>query len=368
MSIILRVEHADSPFGRDESTARIPSPTEIADRRLTSIRIEDILDGVSGAEVTLFRSDWVEILPHVSRTADAFTIEEDDNLVFGGRLDDFQFSGETVSLRLQSFETDALEARPVGNIEEGEEPFINPDPFPYLGEEDGIIVEELIDGTERDGLTGQVPGIDTLDTGTIETVEADARVRDSHQFPGVIMRDLTERTGAILRYNADQTVDYIERLGDDLDVTLTSDALVAPPRIRSSASNDFSGVFAFLPDETDNFEVQSWTAPTIDDPPPRDVFTRERAEGVVDGGVVGPKVDELLADIEQAREQLLVEARIDAQLTDMTFGLDDTVRVDFPEFEIRRERLRVVERVRRIGSEGETVELKLSNRRFTAPV
>ena len=227
MSIILRVDHADSPFGRDESTARIPSPTEIADRRLTSIRIEDILDGVSGAEVTLFRSDWVEILPHVSRTADAFTIEEDGELVFGGRLDDFQFSGETVSLRLRSFEADAVEARPVGNIEEVEEPFVSADPFPYLGEEDDIIVEELIDGTERFGLTGQVPGIDTLDTGTIETVEADARVRDSHQFPGVIMRDLTERTGAILRYNADQTVDYVERLGDDLDVTLTSDALVA---------------------------------------------------------------------------------------------------------------------------------------------
>ena len=368
MSIILRVDHADSPFGRDESTARIPSPTEIADRRLTSVRIEDVLDGVSGAEVTLFRSDWAEILPHVSRTADAFTIEEDGELVFGGRLDDFQFSGETVSLRLRSFEADAVEARPVGNIEEVEEPFVSADPFPYLGEEDDIIVEELIDGTERDGLDFQVPGIDTPNIGTIETVEENARVRDSHQFPGVIMRDLTERTGAILRYNADQTVDYVERLGDDLDVTLTSDALVAPPRIRSSASNDFSGVFGFLPDETDNSDVQSWQASTIDDPPPRDVFTRERAQVDDDEFVPGPEIEEILADIEQAREQLLVEATIDPQLTDMDIGLDDTVRVDFPEFEIRRERLRVVERVRRIGSDGETLELKLSNRRFTAPV
>lgn len=364
-TITLRVDHFDSPFGRSESTATVPTPTATADAPLTSVRIERLLDGLSGAEVTVRRSDWVDILPHISSRDDRLFLEQGTGTLFGGRLVDWQFDGEFATVQLNDFEIDALTADPIGNIEEVNEPGVVLSAYPYENVADSTVVSAMLEG-DPDALVNGVP---TLSAGTIETVGDDVTVTESFAFPGDIIQSLLETTGARVEYNADQTVDYVARLGTDRSETLTSEQLIAPPRVRSATDQNYSRVFAFNPSATDNGDVQSFSSEVIDEQQ-RQLALREQTDAsgtFFDSGITSAAVEKA-AEIDAAPSQTLVEATVDPSLLSTSLALDDTIRVDFPEYRVTDERLRVLKRTRELGAAGDTLRVKLSNRRFTSAI
>ena len=141
----------------------------------------------SHADVEVIRSEWRDIEDSIDDIDDEFFIIDGGQKEFGGRLVDSTNKSDHVLVEIGSFEEDALDAEPTGPTLE------------FVGVPDSDIVENAID---------RIP---ELTAGTIETIDNDVSVLFSNSSPAGMIRELQKSTRALIRYNQDKTVDYIEK-------------------------------------------------------------------------------------------------------------------------------------------------------------
>jgi hypothetical protein len=333
----LRIEHDSG----QTSLLTVPTPVAIDTNAVTlaSINIERALDRVARAEARVFRSDWLDVLDIVNRRNDQVFIDDGGgNTIFGGRLDDWQFETETVSVLVDSFERDSLDASP-------------PASFSRNGVADDAIASDII---------GLVPA--PVSAGAIEQTTSSIDFSETHTSPGELLQTLARDTGAEVRYQSDGTVDYLESRGATQSETLspTSRSVVGDTQLRQT-----------LREETTDIRVVSASDPTISESSvaiptgsgDRQVFRVERI-GSTSTSRLQSRADTLAAEITSAPRYLEIDATVDPLELSGGVSLGDKFPVSLPQYDIGQT-LRVIETVRSIDEAGELVDVTLSNRSRT---
>jgi len=123
------------------------------------------------------------------------------NAEFGGRFRDVSRQGSVTEIIIDTFERDARDALPTDGGER------------WQNANDPVVVRDAI---------SNVP---TLSEGTIEDVSSEpVSTLFSHSTQAKKIRTIADVADADVRYNADQTVDYLARLGADKTNTTLSPA------------------------------------------------------------------------------------------------------------------------------------------------
>ncbi|PCR89327.1 phage tail protein [Natrinema ejinorense] len=317
--LTLRIEHTDGTVSELDA--------------IRASRTED-LDEQARAEATVYRSDWSNVEDDLDERNDKLFVAAGGTDVFGGRFEDSQSEGGTVSVQLSSPETDASDAEPT------------PANLTYQNVADSTIV------------TDAITAVDTLSAGTIETVASAISYSASHASRSKQIRDQRKATGAEIRYNADWTVDYLDRRGSDRNITL------------GPAEGNIGDGFSKTLDIRE--EVTHVRALGAQDGP-----DQRTAEAVVSGYSAGERPvwrrveDKEIIDQDRLEELAQTQVQeydgepraIEVQAT--VFGVDlalgDRVDVDYPEENISRS-LRVVTLTTRWDGQGKTQQVTLSNR------
>ena len=139
------------------------------------------------ADIQVIRSEWRDIEDSIDDINDEFFVLDAGSKEFGGRLVDTTNKEDHVLVEIGSFEEDALDAEPTSATLE------------FVGVPDSDIVEDAI---------SRVP---ELNVGVVETIDNDISVLFSNSSPAGMIREMQKTTRALVRYNFDKTVDYIEK-------------------------------------------------------------------------------------------------------------------------------------------------------------
>jgi hypothetical protein len=284
-------------------------------------------------EVRVYREDWNNIVGSIDERNDKFFIEVDGTDEFGGRFDDAETNGATVSVRLNSPEIDAAQAEPTDDNVTFNNRFAN------------FIAARAIGG------------VPTLSTGIVNSTKGRVSYSVSHGSLSKILYDLREMTGAEFRYNADFTVDFTDRLGSTttptigpgegnlgtgFDKTVDQRENVTHVRVLGGQSG---------PDQVTAEAVSSNYSGG------RKVWRRYENKEIIDPTRAQDVADELIADYENDPRSVEVRCRI----YDSQYQLGDTVTVDYPEENINQD-LRIVSLTKEITRRGFIILATLSNR------
>lgn len=152
------------------------------------------------AKVDISWRVWNALEGHVDRANDAWRLYWQNRVIHGGRLADDARQGVVAELMIGSWEEDARDAKPT------------PPGHRFENVSDTTIFQDAVD---------RVP---TLSAGTVEEVVASTSMVFPRSSPAGMIRSLARSTGAEVKYRADQTVDYVRRLGQDTGQELSPDA------------------------------------------------------------------------------------------------------------------------------------------------
>lgn len=264
---------------------------------------------------------------------DEVYLESGRGTQFGGLLRDVDKSASAkAQLIIESFERYALDAKPSGNLEIHE------------GVTDSELVQSIIDG------------IDELEAGRIETLDDDLDVQFSHVSPGKQIRQITEITGAEIRYNYDKTVDYVRRLGQRSGTPIDKAAQdVQDLRVAERSGPDYATHLRVLgAGQGDSQITVEVTAEQFDPNTDREVWT------------TAPNSEIRSADSLRKYGQRLVNelykhpVDVEATVVDRLIYLGDNIRVIHPPAGVDS-RYRVQEVTHMWDSGGRTSEVKLSS-------
>lgn len=332
--LTLRIEHASG----ETSTLTVPTPTAIdtQDVTLATIRIERALDRVARCSARVFRADWRDVLTRLDRRDDEFYVDQSDgSTVFGGRLDDWQFEGETVSVKIDSFETDALAAEP-------------PPSFTRTDISDQQTALDMI------GLVSA-----PVSAGTVEQTMASIDTDETHRSPGAMLRTLTKITGANLAYRPDGAVDYLTDRGTDraVEIAPASGVVISEPRIRQTVREEVTHVRAVSQSDPTAYEEALVTTDG------REHWYVDRIDSTAASRLQG-RATRLANEYADAPEYIEIETTLDPLAIDGDIALGDRYPVRLPAYGIAQQ-LRVFELTRHIDADGETVDVLLTNREAT---
>jgi len=336
--LTLRIEHASG----DVSELVVPTPVAIDNEAVTlaSIRTERALDRVARAEAIVFRAEWLDVEDTLDRRDDEFYVVDDSGTeLFGGRLDDYQLGGTTVSVQIDSFERDSREMKP-------------PASFSRSGASDASIASDLI---------GLMPA--PLSAGTVEQTTASIDYSARHTAPAVMLRELSGSTAADVRYRPDGTVDYLDRRGVDRGETLSpaSGAVISEPRIRRSMREDTTNVRVLSQSDDSVFEEAEAVATGTDE---REVWELDEINSTSSSRLQA-RATRLANEIADAPEYLEVETALDPDALAAVPEVGDRYTLDLPASGIATD-ARVIEADRVIDEGGDRLErLLLSNRKLT---
>ena len=232
-------------------------------------------------------------------------------------------------------------------------------------EPDDGIATDIIDGAPADG----IPGVDTLTTGTIDQLEANTSFSLNETEASAGLRDLATETGAVVRYNADWSVDYLERRGSDRPGVIISsaagtaieDADVDRDRARVQGGGRDGPVthlkgygagdgpdqltYTAVADGFTSGDVQSWARYEN-----TDIVQQSRLERVIDG---------LIEEINDEPDDL----RVNWTVVDTDLEVGDRVTVQRPDDDID-DLLWVLETVHVLDEQGERIQTTFGNRPF----
>lgn len=313
---------------------KTPSLTALSIRR----QIAREPDETDSAEAAVYRDSWTAIESQVDRLTDRFSIEEAGTPIFGGRLRDTKADGATVSVLLDGFKRDAIDAEPSGGNEV----------YPPQADSQ-IIIDELL------------PRVGTLSAGTINTVDPAAAVSESAASPGKTLTRLAVSTGGELRYNPDRTVDYIDRLGSDRSTTLAASAgtLIGDPSVQEDVTEQVTHVQVLGSGSgTRQISVER-VAPSYDSG--RKVYRRYVDKDIQQQARAESLADQLIAEYDGSRQYVEVSCQVPAGVTP---SLGDSFNVSVPDRGISQQ-LRVLELERVVDAGGERFSLVLSNRKLS---
>ena len=335
--LTLRIEHASG----ETSTLTVPTPVAIDqdDVTLQSIQIDRALDRVARAEARVFRGDWLDVLDLIDRRNDEVFVDDGDGTtIFGGRLDDWQFETTTVSVLVDSFERDALDADP-------------PSSFSRSAASDATIASDII------GLLS-----DPISAGTVEETTASIDFAETHVAPGELLRRLARDTGAEVQVRADGTVDYLASRGGTQSETLSpsSRAIVGEPSLRQTLREEVTDVRAVSQSDPTVFESATAVSTGSGD---RQVFEVVEVDSTSSSRLQS-RADTLADEFSSAPRYLEVSATIDPLALSTGVDVGDEFPVSLPQYQVDQD-LRVIEAVRSIDEAGELVDVTLSNRTQT---
>jgi len=336
--LTLRIEHSSG----DVSELVVPTPTAIDEEAVTlsTIELEDALDRVARCEAIVFRDSWLDVLDEVDRRDDELYVDDDDGTsVFGGRLDDWQFDGTTVSVQIDSFERDAKDAEP-------------PAEFSREGEPDDAIAEAILD---------LVPGpVEPADFPDFEETTSSIDYSARHTSPASMLRELTSSTDAEIEYRPDGSVAYLERRGEDREevLTPTDGIVVTEPRIRANIREEVTNVRAVSREDRELYEEA--VASETDG---REVWDVDEVDSTSSSRLQA-RATTIANEYAEAPEYLEVETTLDVGAMDTFPSVGDRYPVELPAYGVDDE-LRVIEADRTIGTAGDLVDVLLSNRKHT---
>lgn len=336
--LTLRIEHVDG----EVSELVVPSPVAIEDDEavtLSTIMTEEALDRVDRAEASVFRDEWTEVQANLDRRNDDLFIEDaDSEEIFGGKLDDWQFGGSLVSVQIDSFERVALDAEP-------------PASFEIENDTDEMVARAIID---------EMP--DPLNAGFIDETVSSIDYEATHTSPGEMLRDLARSTGADVRYRPDGTIDYLKERGSKSDETveLSTGTIIEEPRIRETLREEVTDVRVVSEDDPELYE-EATAIETSDDE--RRVWATDEMDSTSSSRLQA-RATRLANEYAEEPEYLEIETTLDPVILGETPKPGDRYDVELPAYDIDAE-LRVIEADRTIDSDGERVEVLLSNRKLT---
>ena len=336
--LTLRIEHASG----EVSDLVVPTPVAIDSEAVTlaSIRTERALDRVARAEATVFRAEWLDVEDKLDRRNDElYVVDESGTNLFGGRLDDWQYGGPTVSVQIDSFERDAREMEP-------------PPSFSRTDASDATIASDLI---------GLMPA--PLTAGTVEETTTSIDYSARHTAPAVMLRELSGSTAADVRYRPDGTVDYLQRRGVDRGETLSpsSGAVISEPRIRRTMREDTTNVRVLSQSDDSTFEEAIAVSTSSDE---REVWELDEINSTSSSRLQA-RATRLANEVADAPEYLEVETSVDPDALAAVPEVGDRYTLELPASGISAD-VRVIEADRVIDESGDRLDnVLLSNRKLT---
>lgn len=301
-------------------------------------RVRD-LDEQARATVAVYRDDWLDVEGEFDELDATLTIREDGADFFGGRFGDATIDGVLATVEIVSFEEDAADAEPTGpNLQ-------------FQNVKDSAIATDAINA------------IPTLSAGTVETVVSSISYSASHASRSKILRDLRAATGAEVRYNADQTVDYVARLGTDRTGSVTLSPSAQTLGEGFSKDRDIREEVTHVrvlgaqsgPDQVTAEAVAS----SYDGG--RQRWKRHSNKEIIDANRAQQTADTLVAEYDGEPRALRVETTV----YDAGLNLGDSVTVDYPDAGIESRELRVVSLRTIRDQDGRRQVATLANRSLT---
>lgn len=344
MPLTADIKHADG----DVSRLRVVGADELGDERapsLTSARIERHLtrspQQTDSAEVVVYRDAWRDVEAKLDRRNDRLLIRNDGDILFGGRVADWEVGGVLVSVLADGPKRDALDAEPSG-------------PNDVLnGQADSAIVDTIID---------RVP---TVETRLVETVAKEIPFAEVRSSPGASLAKLARDADAEVAYRATPDsfeVDYISRLGNVRGVNITpADAtVIGEPTIREQVAEDVTHV-RVLGAGRGSTQIEA-EAVAADFNGGREVYRKTTDKDIQRQARAEQLAETLVNEHDGSREFLEVDAALPPSVAP---SVGDTFDVSLPEAGID-ESLRATRVVHIFDEGGERFEATLSNRRHTA--
>jgi hypothetical protein len=301
-----------------------PSGTERATLSgLTAERDRYIVEPAR-AEITVDRDEWQAVVDSINERADRFRIDaEGVTGWFGGRFRDTERGTHTVTVMLDSYERDAQDAEPTG----GQKLYQNVD--------DATIVSDAL---------SRVP---TLSPGTIQTVASGLSFSFANASAAKQIRDVAEAGGALVRYNADRTVDFLNRStadGTEPELSPSAGTLIGDPDISDDNRNPPTDIIGLGAQSGPN---QVRATATVVAGADRRVYRRYENKDIQTQSRLQTIVDRLATEIGAAGPKLDIEA--EAVGIDLSPG--DLVDVLWPEQDLS-DTLRTIETSRVIDADG----------------
>jgi len=287
------------------------------------------------ARFVVDREEWQSVASAINRRGDRFRIDADGETGwFGGRFRDTERGTQTVTVILDDYERDARDAQPTG----GQVLFQNVD--------DATVVQDAL---------SRIP---TLSPGTIETVATGLSFSFANAEPAKMIRDAAQPGGALVRYNADRTVDFIERPavdGTEPELSTATGTLVGEPDVSDDNRNPPTEIIGLGAQSGPN---QVRATATVDPNAARDVYRRYENKDIQQQSRLQTTVDRLAAEVAAATEKLDVET----EAVSLSVAPGDPIDFVWPAEEINAT-LRVIEYTETVTQRGRRyAPLRVSNR------
>lgn len=268
---------------------------------------------------------------------DRFFIDRPDGTrLFGGRFDKDPRDGASVTVEIVSFERDAQDAKPTG----GNRQFLNAD--------DDTVVQDAIDN------------VPTLSAGTIAQLASNLTYNFPNSARSKQIRKVAVTAGGEVRYNADRTVDYVDRVGSDLSLTISpsNQNIVGDITVERDVRDEVTHVRAYGATFNQGGEEQR-TAEAVASgySGGRKVWREFEDTDIQDSGRLQQIADRLVSEYDGEPRLITVKATI----INETVQLGDRVTVKLPDHSIDRQ-LRITELTERFGEQGHEYIVTLQNR------
>lgn len=282
------------------------------------------------AQATIPRSDWAGVSVD-SRLNRLYIDRADGSRMFGGRYDDDARESGSVTVKLVSFERDAVDAEPT------------PRGLTFQNVTDDTVIQDAIDG------------VPSLSAGTLDNVASGLSFSFPNSARSKQIRKVTTATGAEVRYNADRTVDYKSRLGSDRNITITpsNQNIVGSPRVTEDARDEVTHIRGFGSREGDI--VAEAVASSYSGG--RQVWREFEDTDIKEVSRLQQVIDRMVADYDGEPRKITVEAT----LVNVDVQRGDRLQVTLSERDIDRE-MRITTLVERIGQRGREFVATLTNR------
>ena len=286
-------------------------------------------------DLTVPRFEWVAIQDRIDDINDEFYIEKGDSDIFGGRLADYDTQGPDTHLQIGNWETDSRDAKPT----DGDESWLNVT--------DIEVIQDAI---------SQVP---TLQEGTLDQLKSSLSFRFPHSSQAKKMRKVLPASGGEIRYNPDQTVDYLDRLGEERSEVISPENrnIVESFKVTEHTVDKVTHLKG-LGHGMGDYQLQVTEVSDAYDGG-KEVWRKYKNKEITEVQEMEAVLEERINEYE---DQEFTEVSTTIEGLDVSLG--DTFRVVSERYGFDKS-LRVVELNRIIDSDGERFDCLLSSRRLT---
>lgn len=267
---------------------------------------------------------------------DEVYLVHDGSDVFGGLLKDIVRKGSKTELVVQSFEQYAKDSKPT------------PAGQNYDNVNDSKVVNDAIGSVSE------------LSAGTVNNVKSGISFVFSHATQAKKIRKVEEVTGGEVRYNADKTVDYIDKLGSDKSSTVLSpdSQRVIGNTIevaRPSGEERVTHLRVIGAGEGEH-QLKSEVTASNYSAGDREIWRVYSNKGIQDQDALDSLANTLINELNTEHIE------VDCGIKGADVALGDEFTVDYPEEGLNSKKLRVVELTTIIDKAGKRYSAVLSSR------